>query len=97
MDDVRAIMDDIGSQRAVLLGLSEGSAMSATGLPPRIPSVYPSSFFMAALLAVLIFGVQMFRWKSVAAYEALGQRRLDQSCDPKPGREPGRRQSVRQI
>src|SRR5258706_4584696 len=29
MDDVRAIMDDIGSQRAVLLGLSEGSAMSA--------------------------------------------------------------------
>jgi class 3 adenylate cyclase len=29
VDDVRAIMDDIGSQRAVLLGFSEGSAMSA--------------------------------------------------------------------
>lgn len=29
MDDVRAIMDDIGSQRAVLLGFSEGSPMSA--------------------------------------------------------------------
>jgi class 3 adenylate cyclase/alpha-beta hydrolase superfamily lysophospholipase len=29
MDDVRAVMDDIGSQRTVLLGLSEGSAMSA--------------------------------------------------------------------
>jgi pimeloyl-ACP methyl ester carboxylesterase len=29
MDDVRAIMDDIGSHRAVLLGVSEGSAMSA--------------------------------------------------------------------
>ena len=29
MDDVRAIMDDIGSQRAALLGISEGSAMSA--------------------------------------------------------------------
>jgi class 3 adenylate cyclase len=29
VDDVRAIMDEIGSQRAVLLGLSEGSAMSA--------------------------------------------------------------------
>src|SRR6266852_7587390 len=29
MDDVRAIMDDIGSQRAALLGVSEGSAMSA--------------------------------------------------------------------
>jgi class 3 adenylate cyclase len=29
MDDVRAVMDEIGSKRAVLLGFSEGSAMSA--------------------------------------------------------------------
>jgi class 3 adenylate cyclase/pimeloyl-ACP methyl ester carboxylesterase len=29
MDDVRAVMDDIGSPRAVLLGFSEGSAMGA--------------------------------------------------------------------
>src|SRR5271166_295860 len=29
VDDVRAIMDEIGSQRAVLLGFSEGSPMSA--------------------------------------------------------------------
>src|ERR1700727_1052484 len=29
VDDVRAIMDDIGSQRAVLLGISEGCPMSA--------------------------------------------------------------------
>ena len=29
VDDVRAIMDDVGSQRAVLLGFSEGSPMSA--------------------------------------------------------------------
>ncbi|MGY2908466.1 adenylate/guanylate cyclase domain-containing protein [Bradyrhizobium sp. URHC0002] len=29
MDDVRAIMDDIGSHRAVLMGVSEGAAMSA--------------------------------------------------------------------
>ena len=28
MDDVRAIMDNIGSKRAALLGISEGSAMS---------------------------------------------------------------------
>src|SRR6202167_13151 len=28
MDDVRAIMDDIGSKRAVLFGFSEGCAMS---------------------------------------------------------------------
>jgi class 3 adenylate cyclase/pimeloyl-ACP methyl ester carboxylesterase len=39
MDDVRAIMDDIGSQSAVLLGFSEGSAMStlfAATWPERI-------------------------------------------------------------
>jgi pimeloyl-ACP methyl ester carboxylesterase len=29
MDDVRAVMDDVGSKRAVLLGFSEGSSMSA--------------------------------------------------------------------
>ena len=29
MDDVRAVMDDMGSKRAVVLGFSEGSAMSA--------------------------------------------------------------------
>ncbi|HLX14103.1 MAG TPA: adenylate/guanylate cyclase domain-containing protein [Bradyrhizobium sp.] len=29
MDDVRAVMDEIGSQRAVIMGFSEGSAMSA--------------------------------------------------------------------
>src|SRR5580658_8179965 len=29
MDDVRAIMDDIGSRQSVLLGFSEGAAMSA--------------------------------------------------------------------
>jgi pimeloyl-ACP methyl ester carboxylesterase len=28
MDDVRAVMDDIGSQRAVIMGFSEGTAMS---------------------------------------------------------------------
>src|SRR3954449_1604667 len=29
MDDVRAIMDDIGSHHAALMGISEGAAMSA--------------------------------------------------------------------
>jgi pimeloyl-ACP methyl ester carboxylesterase len=29
MDDVRAVMDEIGSHRAVVVGFSEGSAMSA--------------------------------------------------------------------
>jgi class 3 adenylate cyclase/pimeloyl-ACP methyl ester carboxylesterase len=39
MDDVRAIMDDIGSTRAALLGISEGSAMSimfAATYPERV-------------------------------------------------------------
>src|SRR5229473_3681272 len=39
MDDVRAIMDDIGSQRAVLLGFSEGCPMSvlfAATYPERV-------------------------------------------------------------
>jgi pimeloyl-ACP methyl ester carboxylesterase len=39
MDDVRAVMDEVGSQRAVLLGFSEGSAMSvlfAASYPERV-------------------------------------------------------------
>jgi pimeloyl-ACP methyl ester carboxylesterase len=39
MDDVRAVMDDIGSQRAVVVGFSEGSAMSvlfAATYPERV-------------------------------------------------------------
>jgi pimeloyl-ACP methyl ester carboxylesterase len=39
MDDVRAVMDDIGSQRAVIMGFSEGSAMSvlfAATYPERV-------------------------------------------------------------
>src|ERR1700694_5741999 len=39
MDDVRAILDDIGSQRAVIVGFSEGAAMSllfAATYPERV-------------------------------------------------------------
>jgi class 3 adenylate cyclase/alpha-beta hydrolase superfamily lysophospholipase len=39
MDDVRAVMDEVGSQRAALLGFSEGSAMSvmfAASYPERV-------------------------------------------------------------
>ena len=39
MDDVRAVMDAIGSQRAVLTGFSEGSPMSilfAATYPERV-------------------------------------------------------------
>jgi pimeloyl-ACP methyl ester carboxylesterase len=47
VDDVRAIMDDIGSQRAVLLGISEGSPMSAFFAAAN-PEACRSSFFSAA-------------------------------------------------
>src|SRR5258706_7521337 len=39
MDDVRAVMDDIGSSRAVIVGFSEGAAMSvlfAATYPERV-------------------------------------------------------------
>ncbi len=39
MDDVRAVMDDIGSQRATLFGFSEGGPMSllfAATYPERV-------------------------------------------------------------
>jgi pimeloyl-ACP methyl ester carboxylesterase len=42
MDDVRAVMDEVGSQRAVLLGFSEGSAMSllfAASYPERVRDI----------------------------------------------------------
>jgi len=34
MDDVRAVMDAAGSQRAALCGVSEGGPMSALFAPP---------------------------------------------------------------
>jgi class 3 adenylate cyclase len=42
MDDVRAIMDDIGSRRAILFGFSEGCAISvlfAATYPERVPQL----------------------------------------------------------
>jgi len=39
MDDVRAVMDAVGAQRAALLGFSEGCAMSA-----MFAASYPSAF-----------------------------------------------------
>jgi class 3 adenylate cyclase len=51
MDDVRAIMDDIGSKRAVLLGISEGSAMSimfAATYPERVSQLILYSGFASS-------------------------------------------------
>src|SRR3977135_1591419 len=51
MDDVRAVMDDIGSQRAVVVGFSEGSAMSAlfaATYPERVAQLILFGGFTAA-------------------------------------------------
>lgn len=56
MDDVRAIMDDIGSQRAALLGISEGSAMSilfAATYPERVSQLILYSAFARSPAAEL--------------------------------------------
>src|SRR5260370_39105905 len=55
MDDVRAVMDDVGSQRAVIVGFSEGSAMSvlfAATYPERVAQlVLFGGFAFATFLA----------------------------------------------
>src|SRR5882724_1293944 len=51
MDDVRAIMDDIGSNRAALFGISEGSAMSimfAATYPERVSQLILYSGFASS-------------------------------------------------
>src|ERR1700736_3709865 len=51
MDDVRAVMDDIGSQRAVIVGFSEGSVMSvlfAATYPERVVQLVLFGGFAAA-------------------------------------------------
>ena len=51
MDDVRAVMDEIGSQRAVIVGFSEGAAMSvlfAATYPERVVQLVLFGGFAAA-------------------------------------------------
>src|SRR5207253_10745657 len=51
MDDVRAVMDDVGSQRAVIVGFSEGAAMSvlfAATYPERAVQLVLFGGFAAA-------------------------------------------------
>ena len=52
VDDLRAVMDAVGSQRAALLGFSEGSAMStmfAAAYPERVSKLH--SFWRLCLFA----------------------------------------------
>ena len=51
MDDIRAIMDAVGSERAALLGYSEGAAMAAlfaATYPERTPALILYGIFLSA-------------------------------------------------
>jgi pimeloyl-ACP methyl ester carboxylesterase len=91
VDDVRAIMDDIGSQRAVLLGVSEGSPMGA---------------FFAAANPERVSKLILFGGYAKAFLDGRGGVATDKNlghwcCDGSRGREPvdksGRGQNARQI
>ena len=47
IDDVRAVMDDVGSQQAALLGFSEGSPMSAL-----FAATYPERYLISCCSVV---------------------------------------------
>jgi class 3 adenylate cyclase/pimeloyl-ACP methyl ester carboxylesterase len=57
MDDIRAVMDAAGSEKAALFGLSEGGSMACV-----FAATYP-----ARTLALLLWGVQA-RWTKTADY-----------------------------
>src|SRR6476660_1453376 len=67
MDDVRAVMDDIGSQRTVLLGLSEGSAMSAL-----FAATYPERVSQLILYGGFARGADL--WGSDSSMEKVSRR-----------------------
>ena len=87
VDDFRAVMESIGSQRTVLLGFSKGSPMSA--------------FFAAAfpdrVSQLILFGGFAKAWATEEAIlqrvGALGHRRDDQGHQSEPSGEQGGSQS----
>src|ERR1700737_2886912 len=57
MDDVRAVMDEIGSQRAVIVGFSEGAAISvlfAATYPERVVQLVLFGGFAAAPFFLIV-------------------------------------------
>ena len=93
MDDVRAIMDAIGSQRATLFGHSEGCAMSA--LVRR--DISGTRFQAHSVWGLCDTARREYRGNGRAAHEVLGHRCNAETCRPKPGSGPGRRCPVRQV
>jgi class 3 adenylate cyclase len=82
VDDVRAIMDEIGSQRAVLLGLSEGSAMSAffaATNPERVSKLVLIGGFAKASLTEEMLAERVKTWGSGAV---MGRAALSLATNP---------------
>jgi class 3 adenylate cyclase/pimeloyl-ACP methyl ester carboxylesterase len=71
MDDVRAVMDGVGSKRAVLLGFSEGSPMSvlfAATYPERVSHLVLVGGFVRAGYSVSDEAFEAFVTATVAAW-----------------------------
>jgi class 3 adenylate cyclase len=82
VDDVRAIMDEIGSQRAVLLGLSEGSSMSAffaATNPDRVSKLILFGGFAKATVTAEMVAERMKIWGSGAV---MGRAAMSLSTNP---------------
>jgi len=85
MDDVRAVMDDVGSQRAVVIGFSEGAAMSVLFRceisRPR-NSTRPCS---EAFAAAFSFRGKDLEERIAQVVEGLGHGRANEIRGPQPG------------
>jgi alpha/beta hydrolase fold len=87
MDDVRAVMDAVGSKRAAVMGFSEGCVMSAlfaATYPERVLQLIPFWRFCRGQDVDGRLG-----GKSCATHEALGHRQHDQYSLAQPGEESG--------
>jgi pimeloyl-ACP methyl ester carboxylesterase len=94
MDDVRAVMDEVGSQRAVVVGFSEGSAMSAlftATYPERVAQLVLFGGYAAA--PFLLNGVEERIARVAKAWGTVD----DEDRYPEPGGKPGRCKPVRQA
>jgi class 3 adenylate cyclase len=81
IDDVRAIMDEIGSKQAVLLGFSEGSPMSAlfaASYPDRVSKLILFGGYASASLPEEVVAQRAKLWGTGAMIRALSP---DQATD----------------
>jgi pimeloyl-ACP methyl ester carboxylesterase len=98
MDDVRAVMDDVGSKRAVVVGFSEGCPMSvlfAATYPERVAQLVLFGGF--ALAAALVPKDPEERIAGLVKLVKLWGGQHDQNRDGEPGGKPGRCKSVREV